>query len=118
MLTNREVFRIVSEHLLKQMARSQSVDRGEECMYRGPGGLKCAVGVLIKDEYYSPSLEGKNVSDYGIQCALENSGVDPHTSEALLWKLQEIHDYCPVDSWRDQLNMLEKSYFQGPEVGS
>jgi len=35
-----------------------SIDRGrDKCLYRGPGGSKCAIGVLIEDDKYSSILE-------------------------------------------------------------
>jgi hypothetical protein len=33
-----------------------------ECLYRGPDGMKCAVGVLMTDEAYKPEMEHTGVS--------------------------------------------------------
>jgi hypothetical protein len=35
-----------------------SVDEQGDCQYRGPGGKRCAVGLLIPAEAYRPGLEG------------------------------------------------------------
>ena len=62
--------------------------------------MKCAIGVLISDEFYDPSFEGESVNNWQVSCALKKSGV----SERLLNKpnswfladLQGIHDgICP-----------------------
>lgn len=31
---------------------------GERCVYRGPGGERCAVGCILPDELYSEGIEG------------------------------------------------------------
>jgi hypothetical protein len=36
-------------------------DQDRVCMYRAPGGQKCAVGQLLSDDEYAPSLEGLEV---------------------------------------------------------
>ena len=40
-------------HILQQNEKSQNA---EGCLYRSDSGLKCAVGALIADEFYSPAL--------------------------------------------------------------
>ncbi len=35
-------------------------DETPKCMYRGPEGKKCAVGLFIPDENYSSKFEGKS----------------------------------------------------------
>lgn len=47
----------IRDHLIKQNAQSLS---GDKCVYRGDYGRMCAVGVLIKDEFYHKSLESKS----------------------------------------------------------
>ena len=65
------------------------------CMYRSPGGSKCAVGLLIDDAYYSPRLEGKSLgSDVvleAIRCSIGRSLTEQEAYILLL--LQEQHDY-------------------------
>jgi hypothetical protein len=41
-----------------------SVTEKGECLYRGPNGTRCAVGLLIPDEAYFPALEGMNVRHF------------------------------------------------------
>lgn len=65
------------------------------CLYRGPNGTKCAVGHLIKDEFYNSDFEGKSVSDCMVTQALEMSNPDKLNQLSSLLKLkivQSCHD--------------------------
>ena len=112
MLSNREIFEKVKNHLLTQNARSES-DDGLSCLYRGPNGLKCAVGCLIKDEYFSEyffkNFNTAKVSDKDVLHVLELSGVSVDNLE-LLRGLQGIHDYSPVVDWKEKLERIRLRY--------
>ena len=113
-MTIQEIFDTVAVHLLKQGVRS--VDLNNVCLYRGPNGLKCAVGALIPDELYAPEIEGVSVltTTYDVsnetnpRVALLNQllkklGIAPCSDEKrLLIRLQYIHDSISYDptSWR------------------
>jgi len=43
------------------------------CWYRSPEGCSCAVGGMIKDEFYSAEYEGETVEDFRVLEALANS---------------------------------------------
>lgn len=104
MKTTQEIFTIVKEHLLTQKAKCTAPGVG--CAYRGANGMRCAVGILIADEYYTPAMEGgcptalapydanpedDKDSSYFVTTALIKSGVgDEH--HKLLNSLQAIHD--------------------------
>lgn len=77
MLTFEEVVGKVYSHLKTQKKRAARYeDDGEVfCMYRTPGGLKCAVGCLISDEFYEEELEGKTCKSSPVLHALKLSGV-------------------------------------------
>lgn len=114
-MTLREVFDTVKAHLLTQNAKAIHVreDGDEACMYRGPNGTKCAVGCLIKDEFYSTSLEGLPASYSEVQDALKKSGVTPKalgSGPALITYLQYIHDNHPVEEWPERLDRLERDF--------
>lgn len=47
----------VLKHLWDQGECSQDL-RKLGCLYRGHGGTKCAIGILIPDDIYSPDMEG------------------------------------------------------------
>jgi hypothetical protein len=53
-MTLQETFDKVCVHLLTQLQKSVFLDSNGSmaCAYRGPNGLKCAVGCLIPDELY------------------------------------------------------------------
>lgn len=72
-MTNEEIFEKVRTHLLTQNAKSM-IDG--ICLYRGPNGLKCAVGCLIEDEHFDPEHNSKFVSDEVVLQMLHKSGID------------------------------------------
>lgn len=54
-MTNQELFDKVVRAIVKQ--GRGSINSEGLCVYRGPDGLKCAVGHIIPDELYSPLIE-------------------------------------------------------------
>jgi hypothetical protein len=58
-MTNQEAFDRVWHWFVVEGHAQSKAPGSMACLYRGPDGLKCAVGVLIPDEEYQPSLEGK-----------------------------------------------------------
>lgn len=116
----QSIFNTVKEHLLTQNEKSlKHCQFNTECRYRGDGGTKCAVGFLIKDEYYSPDLEGVAVClspsrdlvsrVHKVIKALEASlGYSLNKAEiSLLSFLQGIHDNNTIDYWEEALDNLE-----------
>lgn len=104
-MTRQEIFDRVVRHLLsqKQKAAIDDVYGNTRCRYRTPDGLRCAVGCLIPDDAYDPSIEGFAVGDLltsevptlcTLRRSLEAGGVPCHDSGAvaLLRELQTIHD--------------------------
>ncbi len=55
--TRQEIFNLAYTGLHGQGWR-QSVNAEGGCMYRGPVGLKCAIGHCIDDQDYDPEMEG------------------------------------------------------------
>lgn len=55
----------VIEHIKGNFkGKSFNPDRNlHECLYRGPNGRKCAVGMFIPDDKYSERMEGKSAWD-------------------------------------------------------
>ena len=86
--TNQELFGIAVNGLASQgFMRSFDPDRKDglgECVYRGEGGRKCAIGRAIDDADYSPSFEGMREE------AFRAAGVYYQFSFAA--KLQLAHD--------------------------
>jgi hypothetical protein len=116
-LAMREVFDRVKTHLLTQNARSHV---GARCLYRGPGKLKCAVGILIKDEHFNDEFNSEPVDDRRVLEALRASGinVDDERLVELLIDLQTLHDKCSLTFWKEELKNIEKEYFaEGTTIG-
>ena len=108
----KTIFNKVSEHLLKQNAKSTNK---KLCLYRDGNGMKCAIGCLISDEFYTPELEGKCLLWDGDKTAvfraLEKSGI--YTDKlpiSLLSALQQIHDTESPSDWPDSLTYLKCRY--------
>jgi len=116
-MNKQEVFNTVSEHLIKQ---GVAATIGLKCSYRTPAGLKCAIGCLIKDEFYTPALENHTILDITVQNALCNSlgitGLVP-TDVGFLSALQDTHDSsCPSDWKLDLANIAHKHKLTLPAV--
>lgn len=107
-----ELFKTVETHLLTQGKKSQNNISGN-CYYRGPDQTKCAVGFLIKDEFYSSSFEGDNISGPEVRAAVEKSIERILTIEEvfMLKRLQQIHDGVPVEHWYNSIQHLENTIF-------
>jgi hypothetical protein len=89
-MDNQEAFSRVVDHLRQQGRPSH--DSGN-CAYRSKDGLRCAVGVLITDEFYKPELEGYCAEDMADVLCVALPGV----SIGLLQALQDTHD-LPEDT--------------------
>jgi len=91
----QDVFNRVINHLVSQGQKSVSVDG--LCLYRSPSGASCAVGCLISEDDYSPSMEG---ADVGFVVREYKSLQWLRKFEDLLDDLQDLHD---VDcNWDNQ----------------
>lgn len=105
MLTKKNIYESVTAHLLGQGAVSE--DENGSCCLRSPNGKKCAIGSLLKDEYYRPTFEGigisyyRNARDGDLLRALLASQVDAYRADVidLLIELEEVHDDAPVEDW-------------------
>lgn len=96
--TLREAERIIIEHLKTQRVRSKDPSKENKCLYRGPNGLKCAVGVLIDDEHFSEDFNSSSVDEDDVLTALDRSGypTGPVAIQFYRW-WQERHD--SFDNW-------------------
>jgi|13_taG_2_1085334.scaffolds.fasta_scaffold13134_6 hypothetical protein len=119
-MDKQEIFNKVCTHLMTQNKRSflKNRDWCEECAYRGDGELMCAVGCLIKDEHYSPSMETRHVTSSPVADALVKSGVpnDVDTIDMLVG-MQEMHDRQEPEFWpMTLLEMARSEQLEVPEV--
>lgn len=122
MKTRQEIFDISATHLLSQGVKSVTVNYGRAttaCLYRGPGELQCAIGVLIPDTLYQPGMEEQTIQSMFVLFPREmaSSGLNVE-DEDLLRDLQIIHDECLVAEWKVLLKDLAERYDLKTEVVS
>lgn len=99
-MTKQEIFDKVAIHLLTQ--KTQSIEFGS-CLYRGPGGLKCAAGCLIPDSIYNPKMEGQPA----LTLFSNTPGLDEFVEQArFIDNLQLIHDHEYPENWKDTLERM------------
>lgn len=113
-MNHQEIFDKVAAHLLTQMVKSQN-EAGHKCMYRGTANTRCAVGCLIPDDKYDPSMEKVGgifkVSDIK-SLRLDEVGIEANeTNQRILGALQFLHDYTLPEDWAN--NLLEYCQTQG-----
>lgn len=89
---------------------------GDQCLYRGPEGKRCVIGLLIPDEKYEEKFECNLVS--GLPASLVAEICPEGMTVRELEMLQEIHDR---EAWRwsttDFLRRLNEScVFNGVEL--
>ena len=111
-MTIKQIIDKVENHLLKQNAKS--VNSGDSCRYRGDNGMSCAIGCLISDEMYDPSIEGKGVLSAILKSKLTHVVGVQNTAKnqklSLLGELQNVHDMYFVEHWPDELAKLRIEY--------
>lgn len=105
-MTKQEVFTTVVTHLRKQGCRS--IDSAGVCKYRGNKGMACAVGCLISDAEYEPSMERENIT--AVLRLYPNLHARLASSVELLIDLQHIHDACDVVDWENHFRTVAKTY--------
>lgn len=102
-MTRQEIYDRVKQHLLCQGKRSM---RDEEmCAYRGIGGLKCAIGILIPDNEYKPEFDYTVAS---IEYLIEDVPALKNADFKLLNDLQKMHDW--EFPWEDSLLKIANKY--------
>ena len=86
---------------------SGAVAQRPMCLYRGPDGLRCAVGTLIPDAEYQEMFDTDGAVLAEVQaCVPSLAGV----STRLLSDLQNIHDQLSLSSWRDGFRLVAMDF--------
>lgn len=126
-MDRQAVYNTVRDHLMKQGRRALN---GITCAYRGEAGRTCAVGCLIPDALYDPTMEGHGavsvldrspelVAHLGIAAVHEAPGPSaasfgvpgPPTQDVeLLRDLQSVHDQMPVPEWPTRLAVVAQKW--------
>jgi len=89
------IYDTVTNHLLTQKSRSilgSGYGDTNICAYRGKDNLKCAVGILIPDEIYTPQMEGKGLRELIDEFNSIDNLFPTQDEQSLLSMLQIIHD--------------------------
>ena len=86
----KEIFDYVVDHLRQQAAQAR---RANVCSYRGKNNTMCAVGCLLADDEYVPSMEGNPADRIELPHRLK-----PHVD--MLQALQSFHDN--EDCWNNE----------------
>jgi len=106
-VNRQEVFDKVATHLLTQ--KRKSMGSSNLCMYRGPNGLKCAIGCLIPDDLYNKSIEYSNSFNLPVHI-LDYIGVKERSDRYFLSNLQRIHDNHEPPMWKHKLKEFADYY--------
>jgi len=105
-LSGQEIYNTVLFKLREQKVQSYShCLEGYSCLYRGPNGVKCALGHLINDEEYVPEMEGKSAD-----CLARESFMPKRLLPylGLIAGLQTAHDDCMPRSTQGSMDLWEQ----------
>lgn len=115
--TDQEVFDYVTEQLLIQNKRSSTTTK---CFYRSSDGSKCAVGLLMMDDYQKEfdyckrdqNIEGQMVwNSMPLIRILKDFYPNAVPRFRLLNVLQYIHDYFEPEEWQIIFSETRKELF-------
>ena len=110
-LTKQDIFNIVANGMLKQGKKSE--DRGSSsCLYRGPNGLKCAIGMLMPDNLYDSIMEGQSASESDVMKTLNVPNTVAFAD--FLDNLQGVHDDHLPNDWDRELVNFAHHYGLNP----
>lgn len=102
-MTDQEAFETMVRHLRRQWKRSENANG--TCLYRGPDGLRCAVGCLIPDDQYKRSLEYKDAESIVEDVpALRDIGL------GILLEMQAVHDEFDPSQWEEGFKDVAQVY--------
>lgn len=115
--TEAEIFETAAKHLLKQNKQAKGITgvvSWSICLYRGEDGLKCAVGCLIPDKFYTEDIEGKPIKGMSVKLSevLSKSGIpEEESTHSLLALLQDCHDNHEPEEWPELLTGIHSRHF-------
>lgn len=99
------------QHIKKEF-KGKSINAPDGyCLYRGPEGKKCAVGMFIPDEKYRPEMDGSDLDNGYTVFQIHNICPNNMPLEGFgLQSLQAVHDRSnPSETLQDMLEWIEKN---------
>ena len=115
-MTDQEAFNRVVLHLTQQGCKSQGENR--DCLYRGPGGTRCAIGALIPDAEYQPWFDSPDffAGNSGFESIVQVCPSLQGVTVRLLEDLLEVHDRYDVALWPERLRIVASRYDLSTDV--
>lgn len=132
-MKTQQMFDEAVRHLMAQGKKSRAWTGS--CVYRGPNGLKCVIGIFIPDHLYNPSMEGNSVGGLrrNVKDALIPEDIEEYLGDStrvvrrlkelgtegkalfFLNELQNIHDLPDndeniVEVWRRLLRQFARDW--------
>lgn len=102
-MNKQELLNKVWKHLRKQGRQARN-PINDSCAYRGDDGTTCAIGCLISDRYYNPSMEGCTAGMIKNDIPLLR-----RFSSHFLNELQSTHDNASEESFVQEIDKEMKN---------
>jgi len=106
-MTPQKLFDDIVTFQRKQGEKCSGANDG--CFYRGPGGLRCAVGCVIPDKLYHTDMEGRDVRDL-VDKFLKLGNYFGWGNLILLQGMQRTHDACDVNFWEREWQSVASTH--------
>ena len=107
-MSRQDLFERVVTFLLAQGEASRD-RRAGLFRYRGPRGMKCALGCLIPDELYDSMIEGMAAREVLAAGYVPSAEPGRETLDLLL-DLQDVHDNACVNDWPKCFERVAREY--------
>jgi len=109
-MTKQEMFDKACEGLAAQGWQKSRALNGAACLYRGPYGLKCAVGHIIPDEIYDPKWDAYIGSIQEVCEASSDVAALIGSEIEFAREMQRAHDTADEGSMRGRFILLAEKH--------
>lgn len=100
-MTQQEAFNKAVKHLRTQNQQCLRKENPTACLYRGPQGMKCAIGALFPDSEYKSKFDNENgITD--IRTIARQIPALNGLALYFLYDLQVLHDCNTPDMWEQK----------------
>jgi len=100
-VTTKEYFNLLIE--TSESGGFPAITKGNKCAYRGEGGRRCAVGIIMPDHVYKESMEGAPASNMFEKGIVDWSWLPMKNGVTILASdlnsIQEVHDMQVKNTW-------------------